>query len=189
MHPDSNLLRQACTFGNVDDILSLYHPLHYLRACAMGRFATARPFRWAQQRGIMAQIAPATSGGLRGAAAAHDLQPYDAAVSVPGDCLITADTALSSDIVSALSLATAPHRMPRMCRVLAPPMGLTVPANRLQGKALQALGLHSELVLLLFTMVDRHEAESPWAPFWSSLPQTLVTGRRVLTSGEHSPCC
>ena len=48
----------------------------------------------------MAEVVPASFSGLRGAAATQDLQPYDAAVSVPEACLITADTALGSDIVS-----------------------------------------------------------------------------------------
>ena len=41
---------------------------------------------------------------------------------------------------------------------------------------LAALGpLPHETVLLLFTMVDRHDADSPWAPFWHSL-EPVQTG-------------
>ena len=44
-------------------------------------------------------IAAADFGGVRGAAAAANVDPYDVVVDVPEDCLITADTALQSDIV------------------------------------------------------------------------------------------
>lgn len=77
-------------------------------------------------------------------------------------------------------MGSAPCRMLRLRRVSALLLRLEICPIFPQGQALQALGLHSELVLLLFTMVDRHDAESPWAPFWRSLPQRLVTGRRVL---------
>ena len=59
----------------------------------------ALPSRWAQQKGITSNIRPAQFGSMRGAAAAVDLTPYDTAISVPEDCLITVETAAQSDIV------------------------------------------------------------------------------------------
>ena len=50
----------------------------------------------------------------------------------------------------------------------------------LQGQALASLGLHRDLILLVFTMVDRDDSDSGFAPFWRSLPTDLITG--MLTS-------
>lgn len=38
------------------------------------------------------------------------------------------------------------------------------------GRALSALGLDDESLALLFTMADRHDPDSPHAPFWRALP-------------------
>lgn len=46
-----------------------------------------------------------------------------------------------------------------------------------QGKALSALGIAGELLLIVFSMIDRHDPDSELAPFWNSLPQSLDTGR------------
>ena len=46
----------------------------------------------------------------------------------------------------------------------------------LQGQALAGLGLHEDLILLVFSLVDRDDSDSPFAPFWRSLPAVLVTG-------------
>ena len=46
----------------------------------------------------------------------------------------------------------------------------------LQGQALASLGLHDDLMLLVFTMVDRDDEDSALAPFWRSVPVELVTG-------------
>ncbi len=32
-------------------------------------------------------------------------------------------------------------------------------------------------LLIIFTMIDRHDPESKWAPLWASLPQAYYTGR------------
>ncbi len=141
---------------------------------------------WAQHRGIVAAVAPADFGGLRGAAATQDLQPFDAAVSVPEACLITADTALGSDIVRHLSgctWLTPPQQGAWECRLL-PTMRLAGCLGACQGKALSSLGLHRELIMLLHTMIDRHDQESPWAPFWRSFPPTLTTGMRRLRAAH-----
>ena len=45
-----------------------------------------------------------------------------------------------------------------------------------QGKALTALGIQGELLLILYSMIDRHDEDSDFAPFWQSLPKTLRTG-------------
>lgn len=45
------------------------------------------------------------------------------------------------------------------------------------GEMLYALpGLSADNVLILFTMIDRHEETSFWAPFWRSLPRAFLTG-------------
>lgn len=49
----------------------------------------------------------------------------------------------------------------------------------LQGQALTALGLEGEQLLLMYTMIDRHDCESEFAPFWASLPQGLNTGNAL----------
>lgn len=36
--------------------------------------------------------------------------------------------------------------------------------------------LSMDNLLIIFTMIDRHDAESEWAPFWASLPETFMTG-------------
>jgi hypothetical protein len=36
--------------------------------------------------------------------------------------------------------------------------------------------LSMDNLLIIFTMIDRHDAESEWAPFWASLPGTFMTG-------------
>lgn len=46
-----------------------------------------------------------------------------------------------------------------------------------QGRALSAMpGLHEEMLLLLWTMVERHVTDSPLQPFWAALPQAITTG-------------
>ena len=61
-----------------------------------------------------------------------------------------------------------------------------------QGGALAALGpLSSETVLLLFTMVDRHDAGSRWAPFWLSLAPARTGAPRChgsCTAAAKGPC-
>eukprot|EP00884_Botryococcus_braunii_P010044 jgi/Botrbrau1/19040/Bobra.0100s0067.1 len=37
-------------------------------------------------------------------------------------------------------------------------------------------GVHPESISLIYTMVDRHDPDSPFAPFWVSLPPFLLTG-------------
>lgn len=45
------------------------------------------------------------------------------------------------------------------------------------GKMLYAIpGLSSDNILIIFTMIDRHEETSFWAPFWKSLPRAFLTG-------------
>lgn len=45
------------------------------------------------------------------------------------------------------------------------------------GRALQQVpGLHDEALLLLWILVEVHDEESLWAPFWRSLPDTFNTG-------------
>ncbi|CAL8467547.1 g7085 [Coccomyxa elongata] len=44
------------------------------------------------------------------------------------------------------------------------------------GQALLTLGIEKELLLLLYTMIDRHDKDSDFAPFWNSLPQSFSTG-------------
>ncbi|BDA42806.1 probable actin-histidine N-methyltransferase [Coccomyxa sp. Obi] len=44
------------------------------------------------------------------------------------------------------------------------------------GQALLMLGIEKELLLLLYTMIDRHDKDSDFAPFWNSLPQNFSTG-------------
>ncbi len=46
----------------------------------------------------------------------------------------------------------------------------------LQGQALAALGIEKDLMLLLYTMIDRHDKDSDFAPFWASLPERFMTG-------------
>ena len=45
-----------------------------------------------------------------------------------------------------------------------------------QGKALSALGIAGELLLIVYSMIDRHDLDSEFAAFWNSLPQSLNTG-------------
>jgi hypothetical protein len=40
-------------------------------------------------------------------------------------------------------------------------------------------GLDPETLAVIWTMVDRHEPESPHAPFWSALPAHFSTGLSV----------
>ena len=66
--------------------------------------------RWAQERQIDSKLKPADFGGIRGAAAAADLEPGNTAVSVPEHCLIHEGTAAASDIVSrSCAIAAALH--------------------------------------------------------------------------------
>ncbi|CAL5219423.1 g1252 [Coccomyxa viridis] len=44
------------------------------------------------------------------------------------------------------------------------------------GKALTALGIDGELLLILYSMIDRRDQDSDFAPFWQSMPKTLATG-------------
>lgn len=52
-----------------------------------------------------------------------------------------------------------------------------------QGQALASLGLHEDLILLVFTMVERDDSDSAMAPFWRSLPDVLITGM-----SQHTHC-
>ena len=47
----------------------------------------------------------------------------------------------------------------------------------IQGMALSALGIAGELLLIVYSMIDRHDQDSEFAPFWNSLPQSLNTGQ------------
>jgi len=40
------------------------------------------------------------------------------------------------------------------------------------------LGIEGELLLILYSMIDRHDPDSEFAPFWATLPKTLRTGDR-----------
>ncbi len=40
-------------------------------------------------------------------------------------------------------------------------------------------GLDEQSAAVLWTMVDRHDTDSPWAPFWRALPQAFGTGLGV----------
>ena len=46
-----------------------------------------------------------------------------------------------------------------------------------QGQMLMAIpGLSMDNLLIIFTMIDRHDPESKWAPLWASLPAAYYTG-------------
>ena len=48
------------------------------------------------------------------------------------------------------------------------------------GRAIASVpGVDDDTVKLLWTMAERHDRESPRAPFWQSLPATMVTGVRL----------
>ena len=40
------------------------------------------------------------------------------------------------------------------------------------------MGIEGELLLILYSMIDRHDSDSEFAPFWTTLPKTLRTGDR-----------
>lgn len=45
------------------------------------------------------------------------------------------------------------------------------------GKMLSTIpNLSMDNLLIIFTMIDRHDAESQWSSFWASLPQAFMTG-------------
>lgn len=47
----------------------------------------------------------------------------------------------------------------------------------LQGPVLtQFPQLADDSIAVIWTMADRHDEESPWAPFWRSLPSQLHSG-------------
>lgn len=56
-----------------------------------------------------------------------------------------------------------------------------------QGKALAALGIEGELLLILYSMIDHHDPESAFASFWESLPKILSTGDS-LTIAQRPLC-
>lgn len=59
-------------------------------------------------------------------------------------------------------------------------------------RRIPGLQLHEETLALLWTMVERHDDESPHSAFWASLPQRLYTGLTVsdteLDVLRGSPC-
>lgn len=59
------------------------------------------PRSWCKAKGMMSRVSPAMFGNLRGAAADEDIRPGDVLVSLPTACLISYDTALTSDLVRA----------------------------------------------------------------------------------------
>lgn len=46
----------------------------------------------------------------------------------------------------------------------------------MQAQGLKMLGLEEDMICVLWTMVERTDPESEWAPFWRTLPSQLVTG-------------
>ena len=40
------------------------------------------------------------------------------------------------------------------------------------------MGIEGELLLILYSMIDRHDSDSEFAPFWATLPKTHRTGDR-----------
>jgi hypothetical protein len=114
--------------------------------------ATAALAAWALGEGAsQSAAAPAVfsssdgRGGRRswrGLVATRDLAPGDVALSLP----------LSAPQPRALAITYASCRASDF------------------GRALAALGLEDEPLALLFTMADRHDRDSPHAPFWRALP-------------------
>lgn len=51
----------------------------------------------------------------------------------------------------------------------------------LQGPVLKRIpGLDPESAAVIWTMIDRHDLDSPWAAFWAALPAAFDTGLGVL---------
>ena len=96
---------------------------------------------------------------LRGLAADCDLEPGDCPLKLPAELLINSITARESDLV---------YR--DWCNVNS--WGFIM-----KGRALVSVGLQSEeLLTVVWTMIDSHDPESPWHPFWKNLPVELKTG-------------
>ncbi len=67
----------------------------------------------------------------------------------------------------------------------------------MQGQVLsQFPDLSSDSLALMWTMADRHDADSPWQCFWDSLPSSFGTGLSmpqaaidlVQDTPLHAPC-
>ncbi len=54
-----------------------------------------------------------------------------------------------------------------------------------QGSALKQLpGLDPDNILIIWTMVERHDPDSFWTPFWCHLPDHFNTGARLCCTGN-----
>ncbi len=75
------------------------------------------------------------------------------------------------------------HKSPR----LAPSLLFTQKLRCLQGPALmQFTQLGSDSIAVIWTMVERHDADSQWAAFWQSLPETLHSGLSMSDTLLHA---
>lgn len=103
--------------------------------------------KWAKDNSIESQISIAIfSNSLRGCAALQDIQPGDNILSIPKDALIYEETVRETDVG-------------QMLRAI---------AERIQ--------LDVENQMIVFTMIDRYDEDSKWAPFWKTLPDKFYTG-------------
>lgn len=67
--------------------------------------------------------------------------------------------------------------------VVSVPEGLLITADTARrsdfGQALQQLPLDEQSLLLVWLMAERHDTDSPHAPFWRALPQQFCSGAEL----------
>jgi len=74
------------------------------------------------------------------------------------------------------------HSCPRCAGdcVVSVPEALLITADTARrsdfGQALQRLPLDEQSLLLVWLMAERHDTDSPHAPFWRALPQQFCSG-------------
>lgn len=131
-------------------------------------------YMWALEQGAVSQLTPAlfpasaptaTSSSNGGGCAANSSSSSTSASPVLRGCAAAAD-------------------LPAGSVVMQVPLQLLITyqtaAESDFGRALSRLpGLDPETLAVLWTMVDRHEPESPHAPFWAALPPHFGTGLSV----------
>jgi hypothetical protein len=157
-------------------------------ALARGAVSSVLPARFSSPLSPDGGAAAAGGGGLRGCAAAADLPAGALVLQVPLPLLITYDTAAASDFGKALSRLPGVVRSP--CVGVSgtswgPPLFGRSPcqpgarAARTPAPTHPWPGLDAESLAVTWTMVERHDRDSPHAPFWAALPAAFGTALSV----------
>lgn len=120
------------------------------------------PRRWVISEGTATQLLPAlfSSSSSSSSGSTHADEPCSSSRSLRG-CLAASDLAAGSTAVS----------LP--CKLL---ITYKTAAESEFGQVLNRLGLDPETLAVVWTMVERWDADSNAKPFWDALPERFDTG-------------